>query len=231
MDPIISSDLDLTGAHQGHEFDEKLSDEVTDITPESIDAPAETLAPASKQSIPADDDEAMKKEYFKPLPDLEIEHEVKYTWDIQDWSKLDRRNHSPAFTCGDIPWKILFFPTGNQPDVTSFYLEQGYEDKPADDWYACVHFMMVLWNPNDPTIQIRHQAQHRYNAEESDWGFTRFAELRKIFYGKFNGTDRPLVENDSAKLTAYVRIMKDPTGVLWHSFHKYDASHILRAII
>jgi len=31
---------------------------------------------------------------------------------------------------------------------------------------------------------------------------------------------RPLVENESTRLTAYVRIVKDPTGVLWHNFLK-----------
>lgn len=220
MDPIISSDLDLAGADQDQDLNEKLPDEVTDITPDSLDVPVDASDVAPKQHVAADDFEAMKAEYFKPLPELQIEHEAEYTWDIQEWSKLGRRIHSPSFACGDAPWKILFFPTGNQPDHTSFYLEQGFEDKPPEDWYACVHFMLVLWNPNDPTIQIRHIAQHRYNAEESDWGFTRFAELRKLFHGKLNGTDRPLVEDDSAKMTAFVRIIKDPTGVLWHSFHK-----------
>lgn len=32
--------------------------------------------------------------------------------------------------------------------------------------------------------------------------------------------DRPLVEDDRANLTAYVRVVKDPTGVLWHNFVK-----------
>lgn len=29
-----------------------------------------------------------------------------------------------------------------------------------------------------------------------------------------------MVENDAVNVTAYVRIYKDPTGVLWHSFEK-----------
>ncbi|KAB8360728.1 hypothetical protein FH972_024463 [Carpinus fangiana] len=221
MNPMISSDLDIAGTDPEQDLDEKQQDEVTDITPESLDA--DVSDSVSKQGIRADDIEAMKEEYFKPLPELEIEHECEYTWDIEEWSKLGRRVHSPAFEVGGAPWKVLFFPAGNQPDHASFYLEQGFEDKPPEDWYACVHFMLVLWNPNDPTIQIRHIAQHRYNIDESDWGFTRFGELRKLFHGRFNDTNRPLVENDGAKLTAFVRIMKDPTGVLWHTFINYDS--------
>ena len=32
-----------------------------------------------------------------------------------------------------------------------------------------------------------------------------------------------MVENDAVNITAYVRIYKDPTGVLWHNFHNYDS--------
>ncbi len=31
-----------------------------------------------------------------------------------------------------------------------------------------------------------------------------------------------MVENNSVNVTAYVRIVKDPTGVLWHNFVKYN---------
>lgn len=31
----------------------------------------------------------------------------------------------------------------------------------------------------------------------------------------------PLIQNEEANVTAYVRVVKDPTGVLWHSFQKY----------
>jgi ubiquitin carboxyl-terminal hydrolase 7 len=37
----------------------------------------------------------------------------------------------------------------------------------------------------------------------------------------WEGRGVPLVQNDEAKVTAYVRVVKDPTGVLWHSFQKY----------
>jgi ubiquitin carboxyl-terminal hydrolase 7 len=29
-----------------------------------------------------------------------------------------------------------------------------------------------------------------------------------------------MIENDAVNVTAYVRIYKDPTGVLWHNFIK-----------
>jgi ubiquitin carboxyl-terminal hydrolase 7 len=69
-------------------------------------------------------------------------------------------------------------------------------------------------------------ATHRYNADEGDWGFTRFFELRKLFHTEWDGQGVPLVQNDEANITAYVRIVKDPTGVLWHSFQKYRLYHV-----
>ena len=63
-------------------------------------------------------------------------------------------------------------------------------------------------------------AQHRFTAEEGDWGFTRFADLRKLFSPAWDERGRPLVVNNCANMTAYVRIVKDETGVLWHNFTK-----------
>lgn len=62
-------------------------------------------------------------------------------------------------------------------------------------------------------------AHHRFIAEECDWGFTRFSELRKLFSIQDNFT-RPTVEDESAEVTVFVRVLKDPTGVLWHNFVK-----------
>jgi hypothetical protein len=38
--------------------------------------------------------------------DLETEAETYNTWHIQDWRKLRRREHGPAFECGGFPWFV-----------------------------------------------------------------------------------------------------------------------------
>jgi ubiquitin carboxyl-terminal hydrolase 7 len=55
--------------------------------------------------------------------------------------------------------------------------------------------------------------------EECDWGFTRFSELRKLFNVQ-EGQSRPTIENEVAEVTVFVRVLEDPTGVLWHNFVK-----------
>lgn len=181
---------------------------------------------AAEPSLPlATDHEAMKERFMPMHPDHETEAETIFTWDITNWRSLPKRTHGPTFHCAGHPWRILFFPAGNAAsESVSFYLEQGFEnDKPPDNWYACAQFMLVLHNPNDPSIYLHHEAQHRFTADEGDWGFTRFADKNRIFAQKFDGSERPLVEGDSAKVTAYVRVLKDPTGVLWHNFINYDS--------
>ena len=192
------------------------------ITPDDsiVDPRSDGAEPDMEAALRADDFEAMRKEYFKEIPELETLAETTNTWPIRNWNHLPKKERGPVFECGEAPWRVLFFPFGNvQPDFVSFYLEHGYDDKPPEDWYACVQFMLVLWNPNDPTIQSRHNATHRFNADESDWGFTKFCELRRLVTA-WNAEGRPLVEDEAANLTAYVRIVKDPTGVLWHNFVK-----------
>ncbi|PGH35753.1 ubiquitin carboxyl-terminal hydrolase 7 [[Emmonsia] crescens] len=171
----------------------------------------------------ANDFEAMMAKVLPENPDLETEAQTYNTWNIENWTKMRRKEHGPVFDCGGAPWRVLFFPFGNGVEHASFYLEHGYEKPPPEDWYACVQFALVLWNKNDPSLYITHVAHHRFNAEEADWGFTRFCELRKLFQQSFNDKGTPLVENEAANLTAYVRVVKDPTGVLWHSFQNYDS--------
>ena len=165
----------------------------------------------------------MKARVLDDIPDTETLAETYHTWHIKNWRQLGRREKGPVFECGAYPWRVLFFPHGNNVDCASFYLEQGYEGEPPEGWYACVQFALVLWNPNDPSLYHTHTANHRFNAKESDWGFTRFIELRKAFVQTWEGHERPLVENEEAKLTAYVRVLKDPTGVMWHNFEGYDS--------
>ena len=62
-------------------------------------------------------------------------------------------------------------------------------------------------------------AHHRFVPEECDWGFTRFYDLRKLFQAP-DPTRHPIIENESAIVTVFVRVLKDPTGVLWHNFVK-----------
>jgi ubiquitin carboxyl-terminal hydrolase 7 len=71
------------------------------------------------------------------------------------------------------------------------------------------------------TVANLSDAHHRFVAEECDWGFTRFVDLRKLYTPDAQaGKTRATIENDEVEITAFVRVLKDPTGVLWHNFVK-----------
>ncbi|KAG9712178.1 hypothetical protein KCU59_g21278, partial [Aureobasidium melanogenum] len=89
------------------DYDEKQQD-VAIISPED-----DSMEEVAVQEPRADDFAAMRNRFMPEDPDLEIESETTFTWDIKDWRTLPRRHHSPTFYAGNHPWKVLFFPAGN----------------------------------------------------------------------------------------------------------------------
>ncbi|KAH7923859.1 cysteine proteinase [Leucogyrophana mollusca] len=164
----------------------------------------------------------------KHMPDLG--HDVKdlkvFSWRLTNWKKLEKKLTSPEFDCGGHKWRILLFPFGNSNappnDTVSVYLDYAEPKKSPEGWHACAQFALVISNIHDPTIFTVSHAHHRFIAEECDWGFTRFSELRKLFNVQ-EGHARPTIEDEAADVTVYVRVLEDPTGVLWHNFVNYDS--------
>lgn len=81
--------------------------------------------------------------------------------------------------------------------------------------------MLLISPPLRYTLDASHpaEAHHRFTPEEQDWGFTRFVDLKKL-YSPDVSRNRPIIENDETVVSAFVRVLKDPTGVLWHNWHK-----------
>jgi len=199
-----------------------MSNEVTDIILDDGPAPMEV------------DDQPNVQDYeayaARAMPDLglEIEDFQAQTWRIERWSQQPKRLVGPEFACGGHKWRILLFPQGNangQPnDMVSVYLDYANPKTAPEGWHACAQFCLAISNPNDPTIQTSSHAHHRFVAEECDWGFTRFVDLRKLYTpDTASGKTKPTIENDEVEITAFVRVLKDPTGVLWHNFVNYDS--------
>ncbi|KAK7398289.1 ubiquitin-specific protease ubp15 [Neonectria punicea] len=196
-------------------------DPVAIINPDNLEPEADQL-----QDLPmANDHDAMREIVLPPLIDEpKIIGDFESTWTVENWRSLSKKEHGPVFHAGGYPWRILLFPHGNNIDQTSIYLEHGFDaDEVPDNWSCCLQFSLVLWNPNDPTLYTHHAAHHRFTKEEGDWGFTRFVEHRRMFNVPWEGGSRPLCENETANITAYLRFVEDETGVLWHNFTNYDS--------
>ncbi|KAI9510844.1 ubiquitin carboxyl-terminal hydrolase 5 [Russula earlei] len=164
----------------------------------------------------------------KHMPDLG--HDLKefrvFSWKLTGWKKLEKKLTSPEFDCGGHRWRILLFPFGNSNappnDTVSVYLDYADPKRAPEGWHACAQFALVISNPHDPTIYTVSHAHHRFIVEECDWGFTRFSELRKLFTTQ-EGHSRPTIEDECADVSVFVRVLEDPTGVLWHNFVNYDS--------
>ncbi|KAF8177293.1 ubiquitin carboxyl-terminal hydrolase 5 [Mycena galopus ATCC 62051] len=163
------------------------------------------------------------------MPDLgyDIKDFQVYTWRLAKWTQLDNKLAGDKFECGGHKWNILLFPSGGNArappkETVSVYLNYAEPTRAPEGWHVCVQFALAISNTRDPTVYIVSQARHRFIAEESDWGFTRFSERQKLFEPQDEHT-RPIIEEDSVDITVYVRVLEDPTGVLWHNFVNYDS--------
>ncbi|KAI8640264.1 hypothetical protein BD408DRAFT_348306 [Parasitella parasitica] len=162
--------------------------------------------------------------------DLETENVGSYHWHIKNWKSLEVKAHSPVFHVNGFPWRILLFPKGNnQKKSISVYLEVANStgNGIADDWHICAQFALAISNPQDPTSYFSNSANHRFDTKEFDWGFTRFYDIEDL--GQQSATGKgPFLTNSNNELviSAFIRVVKDETGVLWHNFNNYDSRKV-----
>ncbi|CAG8517641.1 10388_t:CDS:2 [Dentiscutata heterogama] len=146
-------------------------------------------------------------------------HKIKdfqyYTWNVTNWNNLPEKLMGPEFEAGGLKWQILLFPFGNSnKSKVSIFLKFVEQQGESAGWHACVQFALLLWNSEEPTKYVGYPAYNRFDAKYSDWGFGSFYDRSKLFI-PFNNRTCPLIENGSCKITALVRVLKDPTGTLW----------------
>lgn len=106
--------------------------------------------------------------------------------------------------------------------MTSVYLEVVMDTKKEGynkDWSVCGQFAVVISNPDNPTHFFTNNTHHRFSAEEVDWGFTRYHDIKTLTGGK-----APFVNaKHQTVISIFLRVVKDETGVLWHNLINYDS--------
>lgn len=176
----------------------------------------------------ANDFAPLAKRLMKPLPDYPVKDEAHYTWEITDWNAIRREEkvRGPQFECGGFQWNVLLFPRGNN-DTVSVYMEPHPiepEDKVDPDWYVCAQFALDVWNPLHPESHYPSGLSHRFNKNETDWGFSSFITSRDLASRAKVNQPFAILENNKLNITGYVRVIDDSsTGVLWHNFVNYDS--------
>lgn len=178
-----------------------------------------------KNGFPAANEfDEMSKRFMKPVIDYPVSDQTYNIWEILDWSGLSNQKvRGPLFECGGYEWNILLFPRGNNNNNNiSIYIEPRPKNNDDDDWYVCAQFGFDLWNPDSPNSHIPSFSYHRFNKNDSDWGFTSFVDLAQLMHSQ-DGL-APILANNKLNITAYIKIIDDSsTGVLWYNFAGYDS--------
>ncbi|KAI8813583.1 hypothetical protein BJ742DRAFT_788824 [Cladochytrium replicatum] len=157
---------------------------------------------------------------------LECLDSAVFRWVIPNFTRLSRNtvSKSEKFTCGNCTWSILYLLQGGDDNHVSLFinLEEESGGDLESNWHVCVDFALSISNPEDASVRKVKDAQHRFTSCGEDWGFKRLISLEELKV-PVNGHKRPLVERNATVFTAYVRIIKDDTGFLWHDLSNYDS--------
>ncbi|ORZ00919.1 hypothetical protein BCR43DRAFT_158924 [Syncephalastrum racemosum] len=181
-----------------------------------------TSEPDSQSLSLAHSSEIMDDICLPSLPGIEIIEEKRFHWIVEGWSTLPDRACGPTFKAGGYNWNLLLYPRGNKvTEHVAVYLE--FPEAALDaKLHACAQFAISISNPSDPASSCDFQTlHHRFDSNNTDWGFAKFAAADHCLSQAHSPL--PFIEHDRTKLTLILRVVKDPTGVLWHNFTDYDS--------
>ncbi|PVU99601.1 hypothetical protein BB559_000561 [Furculomyces boomerangus] len=146
------------------------------------------------------------------MEDLVAEFKT-FHWKIQNWEMLEKRVVSETFECGGHNWRVLLRPFGSShPEIVSLFLEYANAKEAPDGWHAIAQFVLSIANINEPSINTQGSAFHCFNKNDPNWGFTRFMKLSELTTSSFD-EERPIVENGECVISAFVKVIKSPTGM------------------
>ncbi|PIA18575.1 hypothetical protein COEREDRAFT_91001 [Coemansia reversa NRRL 1564] len=202
---------------------EEENDALNPLQEDELHSDSET--PSSLKAVGAEEGSPVDGLEPKQYKGLSEEGHGVFHWEVDNWTQLPDRAVSKTFTVAGHDWDILLFPRGNQAsEIVSLYIEHkpNTRKETTADWHLCAMFCLTMSNIDDPELFRHSHTHHRYVPEESDWGFTKFTELRHIMTPADAETP-PLLDGGRVRISAFVRVIKDPLGVLWHNFHNYSS--------
>ncbi|KAE9589796.1 putative ubiquitinyl hydrolase 1 [Lupinus albus] len=127
----------------------------------------------------------------------------RFTWTIENFSRLTRKVYSDDFYVGGYKWRILIFPKGNNVDHLSMYLDVADSTTLPYGWTRYAQFSLSIVNQIQSKYSVRKETQHQFTARESDWGFTSFMPIAEL-----SDSSRGYVVNDTCIVEADVAVRK-----------------------
>ncbi|EJD38170.1 cysteine proteinase [Auricularia subglabra TFB-10046 SS5] len=208
------------------------------MPPQELPSPANTVLPSYEDQAPPDyrsvpvsvqDVNEFVRYHFPPGAHDEVELKT-FRWYLRNssWSRLEASAtplQGPDFECGGAKWKILAYPGGvrGAPGNVSLFLV--WNRPPDKKAYTCAQFAFVMCNPSDPTVFETQMAEHRFTHAQPQWGFARYVSNDALRTTN-DHRPKPILENDTLDIIVFVRVLRDPTGVLMHDFRDYDSKTV-----
>ncbi|KAM9891236.1 hypothetical protein OXX79_010873, partial [Metschnikowia pulcherrima] len=190
VDDLDATSVEQIGIDASDDVDSGSSDvDVIDVTSNYVHDVGDSEIQSSKRGNSpyplANDFDNLPQRMMKPIPDYPVVASSHFVWEIKDWASARKENKlvSPTFECGGYHWDILLFPKGNS-DALSLYVEPHprveHDGKENPDWYVCAQFTLDVWNPSHPASHYPSASSHRFNRNETDWGFSSFLYSRDL---------------------------------------------------
>lgn len=123
--------------------------------------------------------------------------------------------YSPDFIAGGYKWRILIFPHGNNVQHVSMYLDVADAKTLETGWCRYARFQLSILNQIDIAKSHGQDAEKRFNAQESDWGFREFLQL-----SKFKNPEAGFLVNDTCIIEAVIHVSNDAYLL---NPHNYDS--------
>ncbi|KAL8924529.1 MAG: hypothetical protein Q9208_004004 [Pyrenodesmia sp. 3 TL-2023] len=102
--------------------------------------------------------------------------------------------------------------------------KEGEEDSERTRWEAAAQIGCVVYNPNEPRVNVFRKSSHHFNPQNADWGWTRFHGPWESIHLRQRNERQALLRNDTLVFSAYIRIVKDDTNSLWYHTPKEGPS-------
>ncbi|CAM0883473.1 unnamed protein product [Alopecurus aequalis] len=135
------------------------------------------------------------------LPDTSTS---RFTWKIESISKHNGgKLHSDVFVVGGYSWRVLVFPSGNNVNHLSMYLDVADAKSLPNGWSRSATFSLAVINQLDSKHSSRKEATHNFNSRESDWGFTSFMPLMELY-----DPSKGYIVNDQCIIEAEVAVRR-----------------------
>jgi ubiquitin carboxyl-terminal hydrolase 7 len=206
------------------ESQQMMEDPKEESTIVMADSISTTMIPSeSAEEEASPETKALASKYLSDLLFHDIEAVGEFRWVVPHFSRIkETKKHSEEFTIGGRTWRLLMFPKGNNCDFLSLYLESTDPRRITDKWSCCLQFGIAILNPKDETMCVYKEAKHRFVPEEGDWGFTQFIKLSAL-QDETKPSEKDFLVDDTLVIQLVMRIVKDVTGNLWHTFANYDS--------